>query len=801
MTTFLTLLNREIKSYFYSPIAYVVLFYFFVLMGFNAWFLLSVTNGVPLENSLVQQFFSSPVFWFPFILMFPLITMRVFSEEFRMGTIEPLTTAPVTDAQILLSKLFATFLFSCLLLAPSLIFFFAYGHASKHEMANAVGAYWTTYSLLILLSLFYCSIGCLASVFTSDQVIAAIASFAIITLLLFMGFIFDIGQVSNPIARELQSYISPIAHMTDFSKGVVDSRPLVYYLSMTALVVLLTFHVLQYRKWSDRNPAWLLWYIFLGFGGLIASPFMKKNSGGRTGVSLERERGMIGMNVLLQLVFAVVIVVFVNYLSFRHFKRWDFSRDHQYALSSQTKNLLHSLDKPVRAIVFFTSADEIRDAQSAAAAQILPDLRNLLSEYQYASGKKFTYEVVDPYRNLPRAKELVEKYKVTMEGDNAVILDYGGKSKLVNAPDMEEVEMPDQMQMMMGSQPRVKAFKGEAALTSALLELTSGKPNRIYFVTGHGEPDVTGKNAADFGTFTDLLKRQNIQIASVSLLEAGNIPDDAKALIVYGPKHDLSELEIKLIDGFWQKKGSLLICLNPFAKTPNLSGWLSAQCVTPQDDRVIGLANFVAMNEKTNLPEFSKGITVRAAFTVPGDSPITKDEAGATGKFIDATQSLLLDQGKARMTNLRLTPLLVALKDFWGETDLGDDLTKSTYDRNKDHGGPGTPLTLAVSVEKGAMQDPQVKLDTSRLVVIGNPGLLSNEEAQFSQGISGDFAINSLNWLTAHEEAIGIPAKEKKTTTITLSQEQLGWVAGIAIGLIPGLVIAIGAIVWLFRRS
>src|SRR5206468_3644602 len=102
----------EMKCYFYSPIAYVVLFYFLLLMGFNTWALLAATNGYPVEVSLVQQFFSGAIFWFPFILIFPLITMHVFSEEFRMGTIETLTTAPVSDAQIVLSKWIATFIFS-----------------------------------------------------------------------------------------------------------------------------------------------------------------------------------------------------------------------------------------------------------------------------------------------------------------------------------------------------------------------------------------------------------------------------------------------------------------------------------------------------------------------------------------------------------------------------------------------------------------------------------------------------------------------------------------------------------------
>jgi ABC-type uncharacterized transport system involved in gliding motility auxiliary subunit len=150
------------------------------------------------------------------------------------------------------------------------------------------------------------------------------------------------------------------------------------------------------------------------------------------------KRFQIGLNVLIQLLILVAIVAMVNYLSFRHFKRWDFSRNQKYALTSQTKNLLTSLDKPVRAVVFFSSA-----------AEIVPDVIALLREYEFASGKKFAMEVVDPYRNLTRAQDLQTQYKFGAN-ENIVILDYEGRNKFVNAADMADFEMPDQMAMMMG---------------------------------------------------------------------------------------------------------------------------------------------------------------------------------------------------------------------------------------------------------------------------------------------------------------------------------------------------------------
>src|SRR5271169_5691222 len=124
-------------------------------------------------------------------------------------------------------------------------------------------------------------------------------------------------------------------------------------------------------------------------------------------------RFQIGLNVLVQALVITAIVVMFNYMSFRHFKRWDFSRDKKYALSSQTKSLLKNLQKPVKAVVFFSSA-----------AEIAPDVNSLLREYEFASDGKFKTEVVDPFRSFTRAQELQTQYKFGAN-ENIVILDIG----------------------------------------------------------------------------------------------------------------------------------------------------------------------------------------------------------------------------------------------------------------------------------------------------------------------------------------------------------------------------------------
>src|SRR5687767_2065903 len=117
-------------------------------------------------------------------------------------------------------------------------------------------------------------------------------------------------------------------------------------------------------------------------------------------VSGTARRLAIGTNVVAQVLIVLVIIGVLNYIGFRQFKRWDFSRNQKYALAPMTKNVLANLEKPVKAIVFFPTA-----------GALYGDVTALLREYEYASNKKFTVEYVDPYKNIIRARELAEQYK------------------------------------------------------------------------------------------------------------------------------------------------------------------------------------------------------------------------------------------------------------------------------------------------------------------------------------------------------------------------------------------------------
>jgi ABC-2 type transport system permease protein len=249
MRKFYALLSREVRGYFHSPIAYIVLIFVLIMNGVNFFLLLNLMNQRQVEYTVQEAFFNWVPFWIPFLLAFPVITMRLFAEEFKLGTIEPLTTVPVRDWQVVLAKFFGALVLYVILWIPTLLYFWIFQKITNQPAAHSAGAYFGSYLMLLLLGMFYLSIGCLTSVLTKNQIIAAIISLCAITLLFFLGLVHLILLDVSSDTRDLLGYFSAVEHMGTFSRGVIDTRPIVLYVSMTIVMLVLTHQAFQSRKW------------------------------------------------------------------------------------------------------------------------------------------------------------------------------------------------------------------------------------------------------------------------------------------------------------------------------------------------------------------------------------------------------------------------------------------------------------------------------------------------------------------------------------------------------------------------
>ena len=250
MRTFLVLLEREMKSYFYSPIAYIVLCFFLALTGYNAYFVTTALNRGPSDVTMVEGFFAIAIFWFGYIPMIPLITMRLYSEEFKLGTIETLMTAPVEDWQVVASKFAGALLFYVVLWAPTTIYFVIFQSIAHQPAAASLGSFLGAYGMLLLMGSFYVSLGCLASVITRNQIVAAVICLVLVVLVFFTGVIASRTGTATQAFRDFVTYFSSYEHLSSYARGLIDTRPVVYYLSMTIFLQFLTFHIFQFRKWK-----------------------------------------------------------------------------------------------------------------------------------------------------------------------------------------------------------------------------------------------------------------------------------------------------------------------------------------------------------------------------------------------------------------------------------------------------------------------------------------------------------------------------------------------------------------------
>jgi len=475
------------------------------------------------------------------------------------------------------------------------------------------------------------------------------------------------------------------------------------------------------------------------------------------------KRLQIGLNVLLQVMSFVFIIWMINYLSFNHFKRWDFSRDRKYALSETTKSLLKNLKKPAHIFVFFSPNTEIYE-----------DVVNLLKEVQYAARKNAVIEYIDPFRNFTRARQLQDKYKFGAN-ENVLIVDYDGRTKFVNAADIVDV---DNSGAEYGQPPKIVAFKGEQALAGALLEVSEATQNVVAYLTGQSEPDLAGEELSNART---LIERQNIKMAALNLMNVDGVPKETKAILVMGPKYDPSEREMKFLKDYWEGKGRLMILLDPASSTPKLTAFLNELGVKPDNDRVL---------KTVDLGPLGKGILRQVPGVFSAASPVTKRFKDANALFLGDTESLTLDNQAAQQGGIRLQGLIQAGEGFWGETNYNSD--NIFFDPKKDY---AAPLTLAASVEKGAVNDTSV--NSSRMIVVGNFDFLSGEGLT---QVNLDFALSGLNWLLDRQELTGISPKVANMFTLNLTEPQTSRLLLLVVIVIPGFTALAGLLVIWRRR-
>jgi len=441
-----------------------------------------------------------------------------------------------------------------------------------------------------------------------------------------------------------------------------------------------------------------------------------------------------GSNAILMLLAFLGILFFVNLLAYQNPKSWDLTENQTNTLAPETIDLLKSVPQPVTARAYYSTRTDSSQA------------RKLLESFKQSSNNQFSFEFIDPEANPVAAQE---------DGINQ-----DGTVVLQMAASQEQVSFPD-----------------EEALDSAIVRMLSPEKRTLYFVTGHGEADLEQSGDAAYTLIKRGLENKNYTVKTLNLGNAGKIPEDAKTVIVAGPKQPLAAAEVELLAAYLDQGGALIImqetpALTKFGDAPDtFTDLLAKWGMTLENDLLVD-------------PSANPPLLVYADPLNYGQHPITAKMRGINSTFFTA-RSIQLG---TPADGINLTPLAQTYPEAWGETDIAAiEKGQMTFDQTKDIKGP---LVLAVAAEN--------MLTKGRLVVFGDYEFAA--DALYKRG-NGGILINAIDWATQQEKLINLTPKNNTLRTFS-PPGTLGLVGAIlaSLCLIPLLVVTGGITAWVSRR-
>jgi ABC-type uncharacterized transport system involved in gliding motility auxiliary subunit len=454
-----------------------------------------------------------------------------------------------------------------------------------------------------------------------------------------------------------------------------------------------------------------------------------------------------GSNTLVMSLAFIGILVVINVVTFQNpTPSADMTEDKQNTLAPQTIQALNSLPGNVTAIGFFSSQTPSDTA------------RQLLTKYKSASKGKFDFSFVDPNAKPTLAKQ----YGITGDGKIALV---------------------------MGKLSQVAASADETTIDQALILLISPQTRVVYFLTGHGEADINGTDNTAMTLAKSMLQNKGYTVNSLNLTTTNSIPQDAKAIIIAGPKTSLLDKEMTLLKGYVAKGGSLVVMVDPTPFT-NIGTNPDLLADYLKSDWGITLDNDIVIDNATSSPL----IAVVGPYN-SSSSSITQQVKTYTlmNQARSLTLSQTLPQNVSLVDLLQTAPTSQATQHIsWGKTDfsfLQNQNTTLSPDPNSDIPGP---LSLAASAENTSTH--------ARVVVFGN-SQFANDQFFGGQYSNGDIFTNSIDWGSHQDNLINITLRTP-ITRIYNPPSPLGMIA-ILLGtvlIIPGLVIGAGIFSWLERR-
>ncbi len=490
---------KEFRSYFKTYTAYVYLFIFLLTVS---WFFFS---GFFVANQADMRAFFSLLPWV-FLFLVPSVTMRLWSEEKRLSTFEMLLTLPVRDECLILGKYFSSYLFLLLSLLFTVNIPITLFYLGTPDVGPIVGGYIGAF----LMGGSFLAIGIFSSCLTVSQVVAFIITVATSFFFLIIGqsvFLYNL----KPEFAYYFSKFSIYSHFESLSRGLVDTRDIIYFLSLSLFFLYLNKQVLSMRGTK------------------------KKLSG---------ELGKI-FDIAKKSAVFLVILILLNVLSNSLYLRFDLTENKRYTLSQATIETVQALDKPLNIYLYFS------DNLPSYMTNLKQSLIDTIMDYKSYSDKKLDLTVKDPLENKNIEAKVIKmgipKVQVNVfEGDEASI-----KAVFLG------------MAITYGSSREVmpiiqSAHNFEYELTSKIKKLTRNKELTLAFLSGHGEWSIYSEYSRLKESLEKLYKVKDVNF------QTGRTLEGVDTLIVSGPKETITEEDAFRIDQFLLRGGKAVFLMDKY---------------------------------------------------------------------------------------------------------------------------------------------------------------------------------------------------------------------------------------------
>jgi ABC-2 type transport system permease protein len=773
------ILKREFLAYFNSPIAYIFVIVF-----------LTVNSGL-----FMASFFFSPVaemrYFFEILpitlaVFMPTVTMRMWAEERRMGTISLLLSLPARNHELVLGKFLASFLFYCVALAGTLTIPIMLVLAGTPDMGPIIGGYIG----LLFLGAFFLSIGLFVSVLFRDQILA----FVVALVLCFGFYLLGTDLVAIPLdgwtgglGTVVKDVFGLANRLTSVERGILDIGDVVYFLAYTAAFLLLNVYALESRI---------------------------------------RMRGasIFPAGVVLVVAIAAVVSMFTSDVGL---PRFDLTENGIYTMSPVTGEILADLKAPVSVRYYVTP----RDRMPTQLKNLERDVADKLEELRRNS-PMFTFEVIDPTQNLEQQQRLQEQGivpfpSVAFEQDSQEI-------KLVySAISVLYLDKPEEI--IPAVRPEELGQLEYELASSIYRMMTEKKPMiAVYSPVQYQDPRLRDESFREllakmgqpvpppvdrFMHVKNFLEQQGYDVAPVSLEGESGVPEDAKTLLVIEPE-ELKPEQVKKIEDFLARGRNLFVAVQKYTYvyTPAPDGgidpipskmksgiepFLRKLGVRVSDNALMDSASEpITMrvqrrfgNVTMDRPEQVKlpmQIVVRAE-NMDEDTGIT-DRLGALVYWWGS--ALGVDDNVLKQANLKATALFTSSKDSW-TVAVGENPLKRQDTRPEGHAKEG-PLPLAFYITGPAPGSGGKDAD-SEIVVVGCAEMFADNFLGWASNAM--FLLNCVDSMSLDVDLASIRSKGSVAKPVgEMDNSEKLFYRFLTLGFVPVVFIALGIVRSVLRR-